>query len=34
MSRLSIQWRKQQAESRRLDDEIEKNLAQLGSVGG
>ena len=30
MSRLSTQWRKQQAESRRLDDEIEENLARLG----
>ena len=30
MARLSAQWREQQAEARRLDSEIEANLAQLG----
>ncbi len=30
MTRLASQWREQQAESRRLDAEIEKNLARLG----
>ena len=30
MGRLTTQWREQQAEARRLDAEIEKNLARLG----
>ncbi len=30
MARLTAQWREQSAESRRLDAEIEKNLASLG----
>ena len=30
MTRLSAQWREQQAEARRLDAEIEANLARLG----
>ena len=30
MARLSAQWRQQQAEARRLDAEIEANLARLG----
>ncbi len=30
MARLSAQWREQQAEARRLDSEIEANLARLG----
>ncbi len=30
MTRLSVQWREQQAEARRLDAEIEANLARLG----
>ena len=30
MARLSAQWREQQAEARRLDAEIEANLARLG----
>ena len=30
MARLAAQWRKQQAESRRLDAAIEANLARLG----
>ena len=30
MTRLSAQWRKQQAEAQRLDAEIEANLARLG----
>ena len=30
MARLSAQWREQQGEARRLDSEIEANLAQLG----
>ena len=30
MARLTTQWRQQQAEARRLDEAIEKNLARLG----
>ena len=30
MARLTSQWREQSAEARRLDEEIEKNLAGLG----
>lgn len=30
MARLSTQWREQQAEAKRLDAAIEKNLARLG----
>ncbi len=30
MARLTAQWREQQAEARRLDSEIEENLARLG----
>ena len=30
MARLSVQWREQQAEARRLDAEIEANLKRLG----
>ena len=33
MTRLSAQWRDQQAEARRLDAEIEANLARLGFGG-
>ena len=33
MARLSAQWREQQAEARRLDAEIEANLARLGFGG-
>ncbi len=34
MTRLSAQWREQQAEARRLDAAIEENLAMLGFGGG
>ena len=34
MARLSAQWREQQAEARRLDAEIEANLARLGFGDG
>ena len=30
MARLTSQWREQSKEARRLDEEIEKNLAGLG----
>ena len=30
MTRLSAQWREQQAEAQRLDAEIEANLGRLG----
>ena len=30
MARLTAQWRRQQAEARRLDAAIEENLARLG----
>ena len=30
MTRLTVQWREQQAEAQRLDAEIEANLARLG----
>ena len=30
MARLTAQWRKQQAEAKRLDTEIEANLERLG----
>ena len=33
MKRLAAQWRKQQAEAKKLDAAIEKNLAQLGFKG-
>ena len=34
MARLSVQWREQQAESQRLDAEIESNLERLGFGAG
>ena len=33
MTRLAAQWRKQQAEARRLDEAIAENLARLGFGG-
>ena len=34
MTRLTAQWREQQAEARRLDAAIEGNLRKLGFLAG